>query len=270
MPALSNHHSSSVVKALMIGHSGTGKTGSLVSLVEAGYDVRIIDCDNGIDILRNLLLRKDPKLLERVIYETITDSYKNLNGRLVPKSAKAWTKVAKLLDHWKMDEEGNKYDLGPVTTWTDKTVLVIDSLTMLGTQAMNYTLSLAGRLGQHPQLQDWGTAQGFQEGLLAALYDDEVKCNVIVMAHITFIEQEGQGSTKGFPSALGKALPPKVGRYFNNMLQVTVEGQGASARRKIITNPNMGIDLKTSNPGGVKPSYSIETGLAEFFKDVRA
>jgi GTPase SAR1 family protein len=38
MTSLAEHHSSHIVKLLYIGDSGTGKTGSLTSLVKGGYN----------------------------------------------------------------------------------------------------------------------------------------------------------------------------------------------------------------------------------------
>ena len=59
MPALGQHQSSDIVKMLFIGPSGAGKTGALASLASAGYNLRILDMDNGLDVLANVL--NDPK-----------------------------------------------------------------------------------------------------------------------------------------------------------------------------------------------------------------
>ena len=63
MPALSDHQSSQTTKMLFIGDSGSGKTGALASLAAAGYNLRILDVDNGVDILANLL--RDPQVALR-------------------------------------------------------------------------------------------------------------------------------------------------------------------------------------------------------------
>mgnify|MGYP001496439716 CR=1 FL=1 len=61
MTSLADHHASSLVKMLYIGDSGTGKTGSLVSLVDAGYKVHVLDMDNGLDV-PHLALQRATKL----------------------------------------------------------------------------------------------------------------------------------------------------------------------------------------------------------------
>ncbi len=256
---------------LFVGDSGAGKTGALASLAAAGYNLNIIDMDNGLDVLNNLLTdpqsmyyKQDPKAAERVNYVTITDKMKNVNGRLVPGTATAWTRAVKLL----MDWQDGDIKLGPLTTWGTKDILVIDSLTMLSTAALNMILSMNGRLGQRPHQSDWGDGQTLVEGMLQTLYDDGVQCNVIVCCHLTFLGEEG-GPLRGYPNTLGKALPPKVGRYFNTALMARTMGQGTMQKRKILTNTSGIIELKNTAPMRVKPEYDLATGLAEYFEAVR-
>ena len=51
MPKGSAHTSAIITKMLLIGASGSGKTGALASLAAAGYKLRILDYDNGLDFL---------------------------------------------------------------------------------------------------------------------------------------------------------------------------------------------------------------------------
>lgn len=267
MPSLKDHQSSQTTKLLLIGDSGAGKTGSLASLAAAGYNLRIMDLDNGIDVIGGLLRdasKYPPEAIDRVSYVTITDPMKSMGGKLVPKSATVWQRATKLLDNWKTDTE----DLGPVSSWTPNEVLVIDSLTFISNAALNLVLAMNARLGQRPHQSDWGDAQTLVEGLLGYLYDDSIKCNVVMTSHITFLGEEG--NIQGYPSTLGAKLPPKVGRYFNNTLIMKSTGLGVNTKRKILTNPAGGIAGKNSNPGKVKAEYDIVNGLAEFFKDVRS
>ena len=71
------------MKALVTGDSGSGKTGALASLAQAGFKLRILDTDRGADILANLL--QNSKLAPgQVQFETIEDKMKNQAGRMVP------------------------------------------------------------------------------------------------------------------------------------------------------------------------------------------
>lgn len=120
------------------------------------------------------------------------------------------------------------------------------------------------RLGQKPHQSDWGEAQQLVVGLLEKLYDDAVKCNVIVNCHIKYME-DANGITKCFPESVGKVLSPKIGRYFNNVVLCKTQGNA----RKIITTSSNQLELKTSAPLKVKAEYAIDRGLAELFRDLR-
>lgn len=269
MAKLDQHKSSQTTKLLLIGDSGSGKTGALASLAKAGYNLRILDLDAGLDVLANLL--KDPSspygkdALARVEYETVTDSMKPSGGRLIPAKATVWQRAIGLLSNWKTETA----DLGPILNWTQQEVLVIDSLTMLSKAAQNFHLSMNGRLGGRVEQSDWYAGQTMIEGLLEMLYDDAVKCNVIMICHIAYIGEEN-GPVRGYPMTLGKALPPKVGRYFNTILMAKTMGQGSGQKRKILTNTSGVVELKNTAPLRVKPEYPLETGLADYFRDVRS
>lgn len=269
MPALSTHQSSTTTKMLLIGDSGSGKTGALASLAAAGYNLRIADLDNGLDVLRNILV--DPRspygsgAVERVTYQTLTDPMRNINGQLVPRQATVWQRFVKLLENWKTESE----DLGPVSTWTPQDILVIDSLTFASNAAMSFICSMNGRLGQQPHQSDWYAAQTRIESLLQMLYDDGIKCNVIINSHIAYIGEEN-GPQHGYPASLGRALSPRIGRYFNSVLMTRTTGSGTAVKRKLLTNSTNLVELKNTSPLRVKAEYDLATGLADYFKDVRA
>lgn len=268
------------VKLLLIGDSGKGKTGAIVSLLLAGYSVRLLDFDNGHPIIRNIVRDTDPSKLVNFHYETCLDEFKNLNGRLVAKKAKAWPKATKLLDKWTVGTEGEEgyYTLGPIYSWTSQDVLVLDSLTYAGECAMRYHQHLNGKLGTHPSLPDWGVVQTLMKDLLEMLRGDELKCHVVVTSHIDYRYREVKNDKgqvvsreleKGYPNAPGNKLPEKVGSYFNTCLEVMTTGTGNSTKHWLTSKPTSVLDLKNPNPNKVQARYPIETGLAQFFEDVR-
>lgn len=269
MTKLTAHQSSETTKMILMGNNGGGKTGSLCSLAGAGYNLRIVDLDNGADILANIL--SDPGsmygkgAIDRVDFETITDKMKNAGGRLIPAKATVWQRVVDLLTKWKTESS----DFGPITSWTPKEVLVIDSLTMLTNSALAFNMMLNNRLGQKATWDDIYQTQQMLESLFQMLFDEAVKCNVIIMAHIDYIEEIKGHPPRGYPKTIGNKLSPNVGTYFNSILLAQSSGQGANAKRKIFTNTVGIIELKNSAPNRVKPEYDQATGLAEFFRDVR-
>ena len=287
MPGITQHQSARFTKLLLLGHSGSGKTGSLVSLVTAGYKLRILDFDNGIDIIKNFLMKpespynselrtKNIDIDAAVQFCTITEHMKNINGRMMPVKATVWDRAMKMLDHWKDGE----IDLGKPANWGDKIILVIDSLSKLSQHGFNWVQMMNGRLGKDSVdfefQRDMGQAQRLVQGFLELLADEAFEVNVIVISHIAFAsdragqkDQVGEGVIKGFPEAVGKALLPKIPRSFNNVIQAETVGQGPATKHKLFTYSQGEVHLKSSAPASVKKEYDIATGMAEFFRAVR-
>jgi hypothetical protein len=279
MPTFEDHESTQAVRMLYIGDSGAGKTGSLASLVTAGFTVRILDLDKGVDILEDYMKneqsiygRVSPGLwtqeqaksrIKRLSYVTITEPSGIKGGQWLPK-AKAWQQMNNQLDKWKDGTE----DLGSIATWDRAIILVVDGLSRVCDFAMNFQLSMNARLGQTPQQADWFLAQGMVERFIKMLTSDEIKCNLILVCHIAFIETDS-GPTKGFPQTLGKALSPKIAQSFNHVLMARSTGSGLNVKRQIFTGTHGMIELKNTAPLRVKAEYPLETGLAEYFRDLK-
>lgn len=270
MPSLEDYGNDKPIKMLLIGDSGMGKTGALACLTEH-YKLRILDYDNGLDPLFQFT---KPEFRKNVEYVTLTDKMKQVANKIVPVGTPtAFTQGLNLLNHWKYKLEGKDYDYGRPQDWGNDTILVIDSLSHICLAAMRRHLALVGRSGDQPWQSDWGDAMRQVEDLLALLYSDAISCHLIVMAHITYIgkeEETSKGNTivvdeKAYPNALGKKLPPKVGQYFNIILQADKQGIGSAAKRVIRTVPQGDIVVKNPIPG-LSATLSIETGLADFFK----
>jgi hypothetical protein len=253
------------LKILLMGDSGAGKTGSLASLAIAKYNVRIVDFDNGCAIFRDPSILP-PEFRSYLEWETCTDKYKTIGGRIFPDTATAWLRASKLLGSWG--------DYGNVSGWTSRDVLVIDSTTFAGRAAMNFHLSINARLAIPPDWKDYRFAQDHIANLLMLLYSDSIKCNVICISHVDYHappgstreEREKQEIFRGYPTAVGAALGPKMGRNFNAVLLARTEGN----TRSIWTSSRDSIELKTTAPSKIKPVYPLSTGLADYFAAVKA
>jgi len=117
--------------------------------------------------------------------------------------------------------------------------------------------------------QWYKAAQDLVEDLIANVTSDAFETNVIVISHIEWTETQA-GLTKGYASSIGKALGPKIPRFFNTMLMSEIKGSGKNMRRTIQTIPTSLIDLKNPAPMRIEAEYPIETGLAEIFKKLKA
>lgn len=260
MPSLSDHQSDQFVKLLWVGNSGSGKTGGLAPLALAGYRIHILDFDNGLDALKNLVRASDPKALSLIDYESLQDNYTaSPMGPIVKGPPKAFVQAVKLLDKWS--------DGTAPAEWGPEHVLVIDSLTNLGRAAFAWAKALNPSY-KTPQLW-YGDAQKAIEDVIAILTNASFRANVLVISHMEAYEQP-DGSSKTFATSIGRALGPKLPRFFNNMIMTESSGTGANVRRSIRTLPTPAIDLKNAAPLKVSPSYPIETGILDIFKALKS
>lgn len=260
MPSLSQHQSNDFTKMLLEGDSGSGKTGALASLVGAGYKLRILDMDNGLDPLKTFTLKDHADKIDNIEFRTLRDNYEaSAAGPKVTK-AKAFVEALKMLDKWKYDD----IDYGDPATWGPEVILVVDSLTFLSDAAFDWAISL-NPTAKDPR-QWYGAAQSAIESVLALLTGPNFKTNVIVISHVKYVDNP-DGSRKGYPTAVGSALSPVIPRYFNSVALCQTSGAG---KRTLQTAATAMIDLKNPKPFDMAKSFPIETGLAEFFGVLRA
>lgn len=265
MPNLAQHQSSEFTKLLMIGDSGSGKTGSLASLVCAGQKLRILDMDNGLDSLANAVKRTCPANLGNVEFRTLRDKRRATDlGPMLDGVPSAFTNALKMLDRWKYDD----IDLGVPAQWGPDCWLVIDSLTFLADAAFDWreTLTKAQTGGKYDKRMIYYDAQSAVENVLALLTGEAFRTNVIVTAHVRY-QDNPDGTKKGYPTAVGSALGPTIPRYFNS---VALCQTAAGGKRTIQTVATAMIDLKNPASATMAPTLPIETGLATFVKTLRS
>ncbi len=263
MPSLTDHQSNDLTKLLLIGDAKTGKTGSLVSLVKAGYKLRILDMDNLLDSLKYQVLRECPDPLGNVEYRTLRDRYKPTPlGPALDGKATAFITAMKMLDKWSYDN----VDLGSPSEWGSESILVIDSLSRLCDAAYDFHQSVArpGKSGEIDGRAIYGLAQDAVEMVLSNLTSSVFQTNVIVIAHISYQDQP-DGTKKGFPQGVGQKLSPKIPQYFSSVILYT----NIRDKRTIKTNSTMLVDLANPKPFEMSPELPIETGLATFFETLR-
>lgn len=288
------------IKAILIGESGDGKTGAVASLC-GPFNVRHVDLDNGANALLDLITSEKPgskyprDAIEHYRWETLSEKMRfTTDGRIVPATATVWPKMIKLLEEGKFSAKSKAEwsmlkqdipaaDFGGILKWTDKDVLVVDTMSTAGTAAQNFHLSFQSALGtvrtQNEWRRDIGAAQSYLDTLLQLVSSDQVKCNVLLLTHITYAKADGtlaQPGEKdpatgmdvqmiGFPSTIGRAQTKNVAKLFNDVLLVKRVGSTST----IYTKSQGQVKLKTGFPTRVKDQYPQETGLLQYFRDVR-
>jgi len=263
MPSLANHQSNQFTKLLLIGDAKSGKTGSLVSLVKAGYKLRILDFDNLLDILKFKVIEECPDKLDNVEFVTVRDNYKaGASGSQIDGKPKAWITAIKLLDNWKYDDT----DLGRPADWGPDCILIVDSLSRLCDAAYDFHESIIprGKSGDYDGRAVYGNAQDDVEKVLAMLTGRGFATNLIVIAHGTYMDLP-DGSKKIFPQGVGQKLSPKIPQYFPNYIRYRNKG----GKRTIQTTSDAMIDLANPRPDKVEKELPIETGLATLFEALR-
>ena len=269
MPTLEKHQSNEYTKLLCLGDSGSGKTGGLAPLVNAGYHLRILDMDNGLESLKQQVLRLCPEKIANVEYRTLRDKRKaSPSGPIIDGSPKAFIEAIRMLDRWRYVDGGNEIDLGVPAEWGPDVILIIDSLTFLSDAAYDWRepLTPKGKEGKYDQRAVYKDAQDAIESVLALVTSEAFRTNVIVTSHVKYVDNP-DGTKKGYPTAVGSALSPQIPRYFNTVALFQTKAGG---KRTLHTAATAMIDLKNPKPFEMAKEYPIETGLADLFSVLRS
>lgn len=264
------HPSLSLVKGLLLGDSGSGKTGSLASLVSIGYKMRVYDFDNLLQVLINQVRHDSPDLIHNLSYQTFTDKIKipSVPVGMIEKAQRAmpftdgtptaYVNALKQLDYWRDGDE----DLGKPGEWGPDSIVVIDTLTSMAQAAYRYAVAM-DPMGKDGRVH-YKTAQDLVMNALALLASKQFNTNVLLLAHIDY-DKDHLGMTKGFPRSIGAAINSVIAGNFNCVLRVE---NNDGVNRYIRTNASGIVDLKNPVAFRVKERYPIETGMADFFAAV--
>lgn len=256
MSSLEDETVVNIVKAMCAANSGTGKTGSLACLVDAGFNLRFLDFDHGVKVLRGFVTKRE-NLANVHMVDGLTDDLGLIAGRLGVTKASAFQRAMDALD-----KGGEEYwgeagaHIPPLKEWTQRDVLVLDSLTFLGRSALLLAMAVDNKGFKQPEIQHYGVAMENMERLLGRLTGDAMPCHFICNTHTQL------DGTVIYPSALGSKLPPKVGRYFNTVVSLSI----TSGDRTFKTSKDGLLPLKTEVP--LPETLPIATGWKTIFETI--
>jgi hypothetical protein len=246
-------------KVLLIGGTGTGKTHSIRTLVDAGLEVFVLFTEPGMEGLADLPPEKlhwhyiptaSPSWadMEDSAFKINTMSMKALAGMedINKRKYAGFLDVYRCLANFKCDRTGLEY--GAVDSFGANRALVIDSLSGINTLGMNLVV------GSKPTkaMSDWMMAMDNVERFITKLTTD-VFCPVVVTAHAERETDEVTGGTTIMASTLGRKLAPKIPRFFSDVINSKREGKNFSW-----STATYGMDLKTRNleiADNILPSY---------------
>lgn len=291
------------IKAIVLGNSGSGKTGELISLASAGYRLWIMDYEDGADILENLIRHPPPNCQhwKKLTYSgpdnpepgdinvvKISNTFKEFGGSLIAKSD-GWERANEALASWKAERKtGDPYF---AYTLTDRDVLVQDTLSGLADLCVDHVLALNsramdGKSGSGPRIQDYKQMQGLMDFMMRALACDRMRAHWILNCHVSTYQEGGEtqykldnagnqqkiqtgGRSVGFPKSTGETMSKSLGRHFNNVLFLDERPAIGGSERFLSTASKGIVRVKSQSPFGTERDYKIETGLADFFEDIR-
>lgn len=211
---------------LLMGDSGTGKTYSIRTLIEAGIKPFIIFTEPGMEVLGDLpegsyhWLYVSPttanwKALIQMADAVNKFDYKTLTT-MSDKSKKEYKQILSVLEacnDFTCECCGESF--GDVAEWDTDRALVIDSLSGLGTMAMQ--LHIGGKLAKDQK--DWGLAQDLIRKILNTICGN-LHCWFVLIAHLDRTQDQVTGGVITTVHTLGQKLAPDIPKIFSDVIEV--------------------------------------------------
>lgn len=234
---------------LLIGPTGTGKTYSLHSALDAGLEVFVISTEPGI---ASTLGDTDPaKCHWRYIppasasWSDLLDSAQKINqlsfdalakmGAINKQKYTQFLEVLTTCNNFVDDRTGQTF--GDVATWGPDRMLVVDSLSGLNIMAMNLVV------GSKPtkSMADWGVAMDNLKRLIQTLVMN-TRCFFTLIGHVEREKDEISGAVKLMVSSLGRKLGPEIPLFFDDVVYAQREGSTFTW-----STAALNVDLKARN-----------------------
>lgn len=217
-------------KIMLMGPTGTGKTHSIGTALEAGLRVVFFAYEQGVESLLGYFTDNGKPIPENLHICTVkaptasflemADMVKTVNtlsfDTLIKQQDPARSKYNQL-EHFLRTfndvttDKGLK--LGSVQSWGTDTMLVVDGLTGLCSAAMK--ACIGGKFARDQK--DWGLAQNMVEEILRKT-TAECQCWFTLISHVERETDPNGGGLKLMASALGRALAPKLPTMFSDVI----------------------------------------------------
>lgn len=238
-----------------MGPSGTGKTYSINSLVESGLETFCLFLEPGLETLigsysdhgkeipSNLHWHYlQPKTLgfDNLLKQADTIGKFDLSGLGKMKDMQRsqnnqMTEMYTILNDFSDQRTGKKF--GPVDSWSNGCVLVIDSLSAM------IKIAFDMQVGSKPvrDVSDWGIVQ---QALMSCIHKltSGCICHVVIIAHVEREIDQILGGNKITVSVPGKAIAATILQPFSDVILASREGD-----KFFWDTANSQADVKTRN-----------------------
>lgn len=217
-------------KIMLVGDSGTGKTTSLLTLLEAGLEVFVIATEPGYSVLYDKpnsklhvmyskpsygdmsTLLQSAKNTASMTYDGLSkqqDPTRSANNRFVP--------LLQGLMQFKDDRSGELF--GNAGTWGTDRALVIDSFSGLCEAVMSMVVGMRPVVA----LPEYQVAQKQAYALIQQICYD-FRCHFVLISHAERETDEVNGGSKIMAQGIGKKLAPQLPKIFDDVVLTVRNG----------------------------------------------
>jgi hypothetical protein len=236
---------------MLTGPIGTGKTFSTHTFLEANKELFILSTEPGIEIIlaeweKNGIdmshVHYTKVMPASIDWDTLRMNAERTNmmdmtalqksPALNKSDYKQFIDVYVALANF-IDQHGESF--GPVDSWDDSRVLVLDGLSGLSKMSMHLVVG-AKPVKTQPE---WGCAMGNLQNLIDKLSGD-TDCTFVLISHIERQINELTGGSHLTISTLGNKLAPELVKLFDEIVYTRREGSKFSW-----STTEMGMDLKS-------------------------
>jgi hypothetical protein len=271
------------LKVLLLGSTGTGKTHSIATLIEAGVKPFVIFTEPGMSTLSKVLNEKglpedaaawhyiSPASQDFASMIAMSQNLNRMSFDMITKMTDPnktqflqWVELLRTCENFIDDRSGEHF--GNVGKWGTDRALVIDSLSGLNDMAMS--LIVGGRPTR--SVPDWMVAQNNLLGLINKLCTDTT-CHFVLTGHLEREQDEISGGIQLMASTLGKKLAPKLPRNFDEVIMTkhsmdkflwsTAEGNADLKSRVLPISNNIPPTFKGAIEAWVKAGGTIKPGV---------
>lgn len=223
---------------LNMGLPGSGKTRSIITLLQADLEVFVIGTEARfletlLDTLRELKIPIDKlhwqtiepmkaswsamiesaRIINQLSYESLTQ----IKTGIRKQDYDQFIYLLMALSNFKCERTGKEY--GPVDDWGADRALAIDGLSGINIMARDLVVGSKPVIAQG----EWGVAMENEERLFLKLCS-VLKCFFVLNAHVEREKDEVTGSTMNQVAVLGSKLAPRFPRHFSEVVLSYREG----------------------------------------------
>jgi hypothetical protein len=249
-----------------MGESGSGKTYSSRTWVDAGLETFVLAVDPGLESINDIecsrglhyvyfspltaswdSLEKSAGLLNQFPMNTIADQPR---ASFSMDQYKSWVTLMGHCKNFTCQRCGEQF--GNVSNWGPNRALVIDGLSGLSQMALKLIVG-AKPVKSQPEI---GAAMGLIEDFIIKITSDK-KCHLMLIAHVEKEFSENTNEQKLMASTLGKKLAPKLPKHFSDVIWAKRVGPRSFEWDNAATNVEVksrNFDISNKLPPTVTPA----------------